>query len=373
METTLNQSQTANQNAVGVGGSDVLIVSAFGRGNWLASHLAEQDWRVSLVDVTSALGAWEPADWDGPFGLFESDALLASQKRQWLQEGDVAAGGFTFWLPSGPLEGYGQLAGFLSGQHEVSSEARAYLQLLGEIDDSELRRERSTLRRRRFQESWLAHLAHQIAANVYEDNDVALSAGGAIPFYSPYFQRHAQATLLEEGLRVCQSRGVKVYRNAVVGSLSFGGTWPTRQWSSLRLSGQDGDDTELAAHTGVWMLSSGETEAMNATLLGELFPKGKLEPSWCWLRFEMSVVQSRVSESMPQGLAIVGDIFLPWTHANLAHVRKQNPGSSAQRQGLDVWARVPIAFRFDRPYLERVQADLLSLLPNQVAGLGSRK
>ena len=59
--------------------SDVTIVSAYGRGNWLAAELSNLNHRVSLVDVSKGLGRWAPEDWEGPFGFFQSEHLLPSQ------------------------------------------------------------------------------------------------------------------------------------------------------------------------------------------------------------------------------------------------------------------------------------------------------
>ena len=57
---------------------DVVIASAYGRGHWLASHLSEQGWRVSLLDFTKALGPYTPEDYEGPFGLLETDLVSGS-------------------------------------------------------------------------------------------------------------------------------------------------------------------------------------------------------------------------------------------------------------------------------------------------------
>ena len=59
---------------------DVVIVSAYGRGHWLAEELVKQKWTVSLFDVTGALGDWEPEDWEGPWGFFDTSDLLPTQR-----------------------------------------------------------------------------------------------------------------------------------------------------------------------------------------------------------------------------------------------------------------------------------------------------
>ncbi len=79
---------------------DVVVVSAFGRGNWLAAELARQGLSTTMVDVSDALGRWAPEDWEGPFGYFQSEAVTESLSTR-LHVEDFSDGvdeGFVFWL-----------------------------------------------------------------------------------------------------------------------------------------------------------------------------------------------------------------------------------------------------------------------------------
>src|SRR4051794_13320435 len=93
---------------------DVAIVSAFGRGNWLAAELADLGLKVSLVDVSEALGRWTPEDWEGPFGLLKAEFLKTSQLERLNEEDyfDSVDEGFVVWLKDGPLDLKGPLTAY---------------------------------------------------------------------------------------------------------------------------------------------------------------------------------------------------------------------------------------------------------------------
>ena len=65
---------------------DVTIVSAFGRGHWLAAELADNHFSVLLLDISESLGRWAPEDWEGPFGLLQNKSLTSSQNERLVEE-----------------------------------------------------------------------------------------------------------------------------------------------------------------------------------------------------------------------------------------------------------------------------------------------
>ena len=84
---------------------DVIIVSIFGRGDWLASEMSRAGFQVQLVDVSPSMGRWAPEDWEGPFGFFHSADLNETQVAQ-LFEGESVVkipSGFCLWTDEGPL------------------------------------------------------------------------------------------------------------------------------------------------------------------------------------------------------------------------------------------------------------------------------
>ena len=99
----------------------VSIVSIFGRGHWLATELARKGIPVSLIDVSDSMGNWPAEDWEGPFGFFKNEKLLASQLERLIEDQEVQenAQGFSIWLESGPLEMKGPLTQHRLGERWV--------------------------------------------------------------------------------------------------------------------------------------------------------------------------------------------------------------------------------------------------------------
>ena len=55
--------------------SSVVLVSAFGRGHWLAANLVAEGIPVDLIDVTERMGVWPVEDTEGPFGFFKNEKV----------------------------------------------------------------------------------------------------------------------------------------------------------------------------------------------------------------------------------------------------------------------------------------------------------
>ena len=60
---------------------------------------------------------------------------------------------------------------------------------------------------------------------------------------------------------------------------------------------------------------------------------------------------------------LIGDLFAPWTHANLLIVQR-----TVQSEDLDVWIRIPSQHRFQRAYLEQKSDEILELLHERIPG-----
>lgn len=341
----------------GVGGNqpDVVIVSAYGRGNWLASELASRGWKVTLTDVTDSLGSWEPEDAEGPFGLLEASDLFPSQKTRLHEEGEMVGvnSGFTLWLKSGPIECRSELSAYQLDGHRIPKAVESYLRLPG-LPDKEALRMRNALAKLPFSETWFAHFAHQIPSTVFAENHRALKASeSAFPVFSPFSVRQASTIAATRGLKACQASGVRIRQKARV--------------NDIRLSGRSIDvievqDNQAGIERGrvyVWLLSSAETEHSSKNVAKVLFPNGVLTPEWYWSRFRIDFSQSDSwqDDQLPAHIVIVDDPYLPWTHSNVIVLRKR-----AQKGTYDAWVRLPGRVRGDASYLEKIGREIEAAL-----------
>lgn len=316
--------------------SDLLIVSAFGRGNWLASEAASRGWKVTLIDVSESLGTFAPEDVEGPFGLLEASDLTLSQKNRLDEEGETVRvpGGLTLWLKDGPLEFRGELTQYLLGQKGIPLEVDEYLRDNG-LPGKESIRARRVLQKKSFREAWLAHFCHQVASVEVHENHVSLDSGDHWPVFAPFSVRQVTNAGLQKGLKALQTQGVNVRARARIRELTLGSD------QSTTIEVQDGN-SQAEVEKGralVWMLSSLESRTCPPSVAEALYPKGAIEPDWYWSRLEFQL-DGLPDDQIPLHAIAVEDPFLPWSHANVLVLRK-----SREARGLDVWIKLPLHFQ----------------------------
>jgi hypothetical protein len=148
---------------------NVVIVSAFGRGNWMAAEIKSTlKVDVHLIDVTDSLGRWAPEDWEGPFGLFQTEQLTQSQQVRLDEEdyADATQDGFCIWLKSGPIDMRGSHSSYLLDNREVSQNVQEYIRLFETMPKKRKLELLKELQNAPLHKTWLAQLAHSVASSV---------------------------------------------------------------------------------------------------------------------------------------------------------------------------------------------------------------
>lgn len=336
--------------------ADVVIVSAFGRGNWLASELATRGWNVSLIDVSEKMGVWDPEDAETPFGLFETSDLVLSQKARLTDEGETlpVPNGLTVWLNDGPIEFRSELSSFQLERRQIPRVVESYLRAASTNARDAVRLAKS-LKGLAFDDAWLAHFAHQLASTVYSENHRGVEFSVAAPIFTPFTIRRPSKAGWQKGLKACQAAGVKVRSYADV--------------RDLRLAGKLFDAVEVhdersgveRGRSLIWALTSGETARLRGSTFETLFPKGETKPSWYWTRFQVEAQGRIFAEQLPPHAIMIEDLCLPWTHANFLVVRK-----SSRDKCLDVWMRIPAWARTEKDYFESLRVKMEKVLEKKL-------
>jgi hypothetical protein len=340
-----------------LGRRDVVIASAYGRGHWLATHLSEQGWSVSLVDYTSQLGEPNSDDYDGPFGLLETDLVAGSQKAIWENEFGPRSSvevenGFSIWMKDGPLEGSGQLATFLSQEHSLSLSVRNYLHMVSDLSDIRLRNERFLLSKLPFENTWLARFMHSIHSNVLRENHLALENPHAAPFFAKYHLRSIKPGLHETALQFLRSKKVEVIDTQITAFENSGDESVTLH----TLGGQ------METRSFVWMLTSLETKQVSAHLLKQFYRNEEIEVLWGWQRFVVEFEEPPTE--VPDGFVIMQDPHLPWTHTNVVVVRKKG-------DEWNCWLRLPSDKINDPDYQREQSSELALVIQSRIAWTSS--
>lgn len=340
---------------------DLVIVSAFGRGNWLATEFASRGWGVSLLDATPALGSFDERDVEGPFGLLEASDLHPSQRSRLVDEGEFASvtGGFTLWLPEGPLEFRSELTPFLLRARGVPSDIESYLRQPA-FDSKEALAERRAIRKLQYSHSWLAQFAHSFASAAHFENYVALESDSVASLFTPYGLRQLTAAGTARGLQNCQNNGVTVRTGVQLKNFTFNGK------TAVSFDYDDGPEGPIIeqARAFVFCLSYDETKTISDSLLRGLFPADWPEAPWVWQRLSMRASDASFLSMIPLTSVVITDVDLAWTRANMIVLRRR-----AGSADFDAWVKIPNWMRREKPAYEQVQNEVRSALEKRFPGV----
>tara|TARA_B100000749_G_scaffold280899_1_gene281113 strand:- start:211472 stop:212734 length:1263 start_codon:yes stop_codon:yes gene_type:complete len=329
---------------------DVVIVSIFGRGHWLAAELAEAGQQVALVDVSHRMGRWAPEDWEGPFGFFHSDRLSASQIERLSEDDyhDNVEQGFTLWLRRGPIDTKGPLSAFWFQKLGFSEEVSKYVTSYNLLSSEERKSLQGKIADSDFEKTWFAHLCHQLASSTYVENAQSITEGRPLNVMSPLNIRRTTRRGFEKSLQWCESKGVTVFRDADL----IDGQVENGQLSRIEIRGDWSGN--LSSEQFIWQLTSDESYHASNKLSQILFPQGRVKPVWSWVRYRIQLDETPTLSSLPNQFVLVKDLFLPWTHSNLMVVQK-----TVRQENFDVWVKIPSQMRYQRTYLENVNQEIL--------------
>lgn len=332
--------------------TSVLIVSAYGRGHWLAAELQRENIPVVLIDVTAKLGVWPPEDLEGPFGFFKPENLNASQSERVLVEDSYESvdRGFTTWLQQGPVEFKGALTSYRLEKLFQNQDICDSL-----LSGKQSARGLPALQRwaaENFEQSWILHMAHQFAATTYRPNTKASLSGKALRLMNPFYVRKATRAGQQKSNDWLLAKNVDVYQKTEILDLSFHNK---KAISGVELHG----DRSGVMHIQqlAWMLTSEESYFVNPKVAQFLFPEGELEPEWCWVRYRLKMSACQERDSLPLHMVVTEQIFGPWTHQNMLVLQR-----TASEDQFDAWIRIPNVQRFNKEYLRIRGEKIMAIL-----------
>ncbi len=340
---------------------DLVIVSAFGRGNWLANEFASRGWRVELLDATSQLGQFSDHDLEGPFGLLEGSDVQPSQRARLVDEGEFhgVASGFTLWLPEGPLELRSEVTPFHLRSREIPFEVEGYLRNPDQTS-KEAARERRGLKKLQYTHSWLAQFAHALTSAAHHENYIALESESVAPLFTPYGIRQLTPHGTGKGFQVSQTLGVTVRSEIEIKDFRF------EDKVAVSLSYRDAKDGEMTdrARAFAWCLSFDETKQLSDSLVRALFPNNWPEAPWAWQRISFEATPADLLAMIPLSVAVIGDVDLAWTRANLILLRRREGATH-----FDAWMKVPTWMKRETASFEQVRSEVKANLESRFPGV----
>lgn len=311
--------------------TEVLVVSAFGRGNTLAAELAQAGIACTLLDVSDQLGMWTPEDWEGPFGFFRTEDSSAqpgsSLRQQRFVEDDELIElpyGFTIWDSTGPIELRGNTQSFRLADERVKKWAEAFSYFFAQNQGLE---------------AWSAR-----------------KTTAATPLMERFFMRQATRRGRARALDWCRTKGVQVLDKARFMDISFSSAAEVQA-----VEVQDERPEVLKASQFVWCLSGAETERVSSRLARRIEATKLGEPEWSWVRYRYQLSSSLERDVLPSHFVCIQDWELPWRHANCLIVQR-----TASLDLYDVWLLIPTEQRFNKQYLTSLSPEVEQFLQKRL-------
>jgi hypothetical protein len=340
--------------------SQVVVVSIFGRGHWMAVELARKGIPTLLLDVTEQMGAWKSEDAIGPFGFFKTEELSEIQNERLFKDGkpQLVPQGLTLWLKSGPFELKGPVTEHRAKALQIPDEVMNYVsgKNLG-----------GHLQKLSFEQNWLAHLSHQFLSTTYSLAAEAAGSSMRVPLFASYYvnssNEKSAAKSLDQNLKWCESHGVKVVR-AELRDLAFS---DRKTLSGFEIkTDSSGQIQILKTEEVVWCLSGEETSMLGSKIQTTLFPHGVESSEWSWVRYQVKVKelgsQSALTRAqIPLDSLVIEDLMLPWTHENFIVLQKISDSDV-----FNAWIRVPTQQRFQKQYIENHGRGVLQVLNGRI-------
>lgn len=341
--------------------ADVVIVSAWLRGVPLAQALRRDGLSVALIDLTHQLGTWETSDWEGPFGHFSSESpeSMASLDEQFLKTymslAEVPAG-LCLWPPKGPV----QLRVDYQQELFVRKGWDTTPLTWEESDGAALKNVRLNVKQfgtPSFSQNWLGHFGFWFGATVFEDHPESWKRRGPLPLSSPFSYAAPTMKSLGQALFECTRMGIRVYSPAKLVDISTHGSSMDGVEISSERSGV------VSGHRFVWSLTSEETYYCAERVGEALFPRGKIESQWCWVRYRAKWSGTDRTEALSKHLVWIGDLGLPWTHSNFFITQ------AVSENVVDVFVLIPSLQRIEKSYVTDLGRQIAELMQGRVPDL----
>ncbi|MCB0394510.1 MAG: hypothetical protein KDD25_08115, partial [Bdellovibrionales bacterium] len=335
---------------------DVLIASGFARENWLALELKRRGYKICVVDLTPRFSYWAPEDIEGPFGIFQSRQNIPSQMARLADEEPLLnlPSGWVLWLKSGPVEMKGPLSKYQIEKLGMNESVTDYLRIADTKQDEDKSRLRDLMEHLPFNKTWLGQLSHQIASSVFAENRDSHHYSNALPLTAPFFIRRLTRRGLMHGAEKMRESGVEVFQPTEV-KLELEGN----SLKSMTCAG-----VKIKAQNWVWLFSSIESEFLFPELANQLFPTGALWPKWQWMRYRLKIGENPIANELPDYFTMIKDVYLPWTHDNLALFLRTN-----RKEDFDFWIRLPQSQRFSNDYVQSMGSRVLEELKSRLPGV----
>jgi hypothetical protein len=311
----------------------VIVVSAFGRGQGVATELAEKGLAVQVLDLSHAF-PWSESEYTGPFPLLADELPKATDVHE-------IKSGLSVLTAKGPIE-------------FASPLLRLRLQSLGHSE--KIMERPSQGFNEDFQKSWLLRLFTfgTRAEELLPAKDADRS-----------FIKSWQVGLVGKAYRWAHKRGLhlgkvagkypEVLQGFAIEDVAFGAR---KQVQGLLVKKERSE--LLSADQWVWCLSSRETQYLSPLVSQKLFQGESRESVYSWISYEARLPGT---DYLPDFFIWMQDPELPWAHDNFMSFFR------IEKDHFQIWLKVLSQQRFSSPSLDQEETNWRRALEERLPGL----
>ncbi|MEZ4872787.1 MAG: hypothetical protein R2827_11245 [Bdellovibrionales bacterium] len=135
---------------------------------------------------------------------------------------------------------------------------------------------------------------------------------------SPLNVRRVTRRGFEKSLQWCETKGVRVFRDAEILDAQADGNDLHR--IEIRSENWSGN---VSGHQFVWQLTSDETYHFSVSIGNILFPTGRVRSMWSWVRYRIQLQEAPTLSSLPNQFVMINDLYLPLDPFELVNCAKQ--------------------------------------------------
>ena len=354
---------------------DVVIVSNWGRGAWLAHQLQQKAFRTTVFDVSALQPVLSSAEREGPFGVFLPSHLSDLQKHYLCGDNFYSIQqGFSVFTSQGPVEFRGPLNNFFMETWKDFQFSHSILSNLpssfsedrfGFSDRKKARKVKGSI-----ESNWLLCLAKEFAGSYLEQSEPLHYKFR--PLFSDYVLRESSQRYFSDLKYSLQKEGVEWIDVPSTDLSSPSNCLKDFEFKKTHVEFKWNEEIQKSRFL-IWTLSGPETLQCFSNSLSVLFPNWE-PPIKIWRRFSLFWDQGTFEKIIPLLLLILPEYIRRDTVlSGQEHIQnggeaflslKHNPAAAK----MDLWMLCPYVERFNESilssYLEAALDRLNRLFPD---------
>lgn len=302
--------------------SNIVVISLFGRGHYIASLLSQNNYKVKLINLSGPkLQSANIENIIGPFDFFKNylDSLQNAFLDSFIKFKNTSSG-FTLWSKLGPIDFQSFIKNYSIENCGLSVENIEYLANANLLSSKEKKNLQASLSDMSHLKNWLSKLAHQLPSSRWQldSYDLKKSNTNILDLFNKKQIAQAACKTLQNSLDWCQSNSVEVI--SVDDDLSI--LKKSNKIQSISYTNLKNKKKEtILCDQVIWTAHSKETKSLYPKIFLDLYKKA-LVPQWHWQKITIHINSKYQPDFINDSFVMLNNLELNFSGDNLAIVKK---------------------------------------------------